>query len=100
MTATDEARAAVAEMRARVLADITSRLAAMSDQDLAIVAAALTLGAPSALAAGGPSAAVEVKLEYGVPTLDPMPDAYAGVCAQALAFYRAVTKIRGLAPLL
>ena len=86
--------------RATTEAMIAGQLATMSDDDLAIVSAALTLGAPSALAAGGPSAAVEVKLEYGVPTLDPMPDAYAGVCAQALAFYRAVTKIRGLAPLL
>lgn len=100
MTVTDEARSAVAEMRARVLADITARLDAMSDPDLAIVAAALTLGAPSALAAGGPAAAVEVKREYGVPTLDPAPDAYAGTCAHMLAAYRAVSDMRKLARLL
>ena len=100
MTATDEARAAVAEMRARVLADIASRLAAMSDHDLAIVSAALTLGAPSALAAGGPSAPVDLRREYGTVVLDPRPDAYSGTCAQALALYRAVATLRGLAPLL
>ncbi len=86
--------------RAEHAAAIMAAIARMSDGDVAIVAAALNLGSPSELAAGGPSAPVDLRREYGTVVLDPRPDAYSGTCAQALALYRAVATLRGLAPLL
>lgn len=90
--------------RARASSMILAALAAMSDSDIAIVAAVIRRGAPSAIAAHGSAPVYKRHGEHvangpppaGVVVFDPEPDADSRVQADVLAAYRAVATRDGL----